>query len=271
MKPALVLAVLALAAPAGAQELGEPAAPALREFATDRPDKTESPYTVDAGHFQFEADLASFARDREDGVRATSLALGAVNLKLGVAHRADVQVIVAPYVRQTTRDLATGVRDRREGVGDVTVRFKRNLWGDDNGRTAFALMPFVTLPTASNGVGADRAEFGLIAPLAVALTDRLGLGLMTEVDFVARETGGGRVASFINSATLSAGVTDRLGVYAELWTERSTERGARLAMTGDMGVTFLVADDVQLDAGANIGLSRAAPDLQLYAGIAKLF
>src|SRR5207247_8308607 len=29
----------------------------MREMNTDRPDKTESPYTVDAGHFQVEADV----------------------------------------------------------------------------------------------------------------------------------------------------------------------------------------------------------------------
>ena len=29
----------------------------MREMSTDRPDKTESPYTVDAGHFQIETDL----------------------------------------------------------------------------------------------------------------------------------------------------------------------------------------------------------------------
>jgi hypothetical protein len=32
-------------------------------MSTDRPDKTESAYTVDAGHFQFEADLVSFGID----------------------------------------------------------------------------------------------------------------------------------------------------------------------------------------------------------------
>jgi len=29
----------------------------MRELSTDRPDKTESAYTVDAGHFQIESDL----------------------------------------------------------------------------------------------------------------------------------------------------------------------------------------------------------------------
>jgi hypothetical protein len=31
----------------------------LRELATDRSDKTESPIAVDAGHFQFEMDFAT--------------------------------------------------------------------------------------------------------------------------------------------------------------------------------------------------------------------
>ena len=33
----------------------------LRELTTDRPDKTESPYTVDAGHVQIEADLVNYS------------------------------------------------------------------------------------------------------------------------------------------------------------------------------------------------------------------
>jgi len=32
----------------------------MRSFSTDRPPKANSPYTVDAGHFQYETDLAVF-------------------------------------------------------------------------------------------------------------------------------------------------------------------------------------------------------------------
>jgi hypothetical protein len=31
----------------------------MRSFATDRPTKSDSPYTVDAGHFQYEADAVT--------------------------------------------------------------------------------------------------------------------------------------------------------------------------------------------------------------------
>ena len=37
----------------------------MREFATDRPDKTESAYSVDAGHFQFETDILIFSSDKK--------------------------------------------------------------------------------------------------------------------------------------------------------------------------------------------------------------
>src|SRR5512140_1526866 len=36
----------------------------MRELTPDRPDKTESPYTVDAGHLQLEMDAATFTLNR---------------------------------------------------------------------------------------------------------------------------------------------------------------------------------------------------------------
>jgi hypothetical protein len=35
----------------------------LRGFNTDRPPKANSPYTVDAGHFQYETDIAVYPAD----------------------------------------------------------------------------------------------------------------------------------------------------------------------------------------------------------------
>lgn len=36
----------------------------MRELSTDRPDQTESPYTVDAGHYQIESDIVKYSYDR---------------------------------------------------------------------------------------------------------------------------------------------------------------------------------------------------------------
>src|SRR6187402_3113627 len=41
----------------------------MREMSTDRPDTTESAYTVDAGHYQIEMSFFDYSRDRSDGAR----------------------------------------------------------------------------------------------------------------------------------------------------------------------------------------------------------
>jgi len=99
----------------------------LRDLSTDRPDLTESPYTVDAGHVQLEMDLVAYARDEAGGARAESWAVAPVNVKLGLTRSADLQVIVETHRRDRLTDVATGARSEARGVGDVTVRLKRNL------------------------------------------------------------------------------------------------------------------------------------------------
>lgn len=247
----------------------------LRELSTDRPDKTESPYTVDAGHVQIELDFANYTRDRDRSegadTRSESFGLVPFNLKLGLTNSTDLQLIVEPYVRQTVRDRSAGSRERVSGFGDVTLRLKHNLWGNDGGRTALAVMPFVKLPTNSNDIGNDAVELGLIVPLAIAVSEGIGIGLMTEVDILEESDGSGYAPSFINTATIAFDLTDRLGLYTELFTERSTERGARWAVTGDTGLTYAISENIQLDGGINIGLTDAADDLNIFIGLSRRF
>ena len=59
---------------------GRAAAP-LRELETDRPDATESPVTVDRGHFQLESSFFSFSRDDSAGVRTETWGVAESNIK----------------------------------------------------------------------------------------------------------------------------------------------------------------------------------------------
>ena len=271
-RAAIALCLLAAPVPAFAQA-GDPAVQQIgppgfeRELSTDRPDKTESPFTVPGGRFQIETDVAAYTRDRSSGVLTETLALATTNLKLGIGDDTDLQLIVEPYLRRTDADGRSGARRTVDGIGDVTVRLKHNLWGNDGGRTALAVMPFLKLPTNSGDLGAGRAEFGVIVPLAISLSDRVNLGLMTEIDLIEESDGRGYRASFINSATLGLALTERLGLYAELF----TERGDAWVVTGDVGLTYAVGDNTQLDVGANVGVTRAADDLTVFMGISRRF
>ena len=70
----------------------------LRELSTDRPDKTESAYTVDAGHFQLEMDLVTYTHDRDTSgggdTRTEAWAVAPVNLKVGLLNDVDLQPLL---------------------------------------------------------------------------------------------------------------------------------------------------------------------------------
>ena len=58
----------------------------MRELSADRPDKTESAFTVDAGHFQIEADILSYSYDRHNlartDTRVETVSIAPMNLKV---------------------------------------------------------------------------------------------------------------------------------------------------------------------------------------------
>ena len=102
----------------------------MRELSTDRPDKTESPYTVDAGHVQVEMDLAAFTYDRHNSdrsdTRIESWSFGTVNLKFGLLNNVDFQIVLEPWSVSRTVERPGG-RARADGFGDLTFRTKVNL------------------------------------------------------------------------------------------------------------------------------------------------
>ncbi len=243
----------------------------LRELSTDRPDKTESPYTVDAGHFQVELDLLSYAYDCESDTTVESFAITPINFKVGLLPNMDLQVLVETYNVVRTRDHATRQREEMSGFGDVTVRWKTNLWGNDGGATAFGVMPFIKFPTNQDGLGNDALEGGIILPLAIGLPGDFNLGAMTELDFVQNENGSDHHLEFVNSITLSHSIIGELSGYVEFFSSVSSEGDAEWVGTFDFGFTYGLTPNMQLDAGMNIGVTRSANDLNPFVGLAVRF
>jgi len=243
----------------------------LRPMATDRPDTTESPLTVDAGHAQLELSFAAYERDRRNPERSGRLAetwnLAPVNLRLGLRHNLELQLVVDNYVRVSAAAAASGRRERVSGFGDVTLRVKRNLLGNDGGDTAGALMPFVKRPTNSGGVGYRHVEGGLILPVNFTLGG-LGLAAMTEVDVIRNAADDGHAVAWLNTLTRGFGLTEKLGAFVEL---ASTTGPGRHVLSANGGFTYAVNPDLQLDAGVNLGVTRAAPDLTVFAGLSRRF
>lgn len=246
----------------------------LREMSTDRPDQTESPYTVDAGRWQLELDLVHYTRDRDESgggnVRTEDLAVAPFNLKVGLRHNLDLQLMVDPYVRSTVEDRGTGTTARASGFGDITTRVKVNLWGNDGGSTAFAVMPFIKWPLSASAVRNGETEGGVIFILGYELPAGWGSAVMTEVDWVS-DGAGGRDTEWLNSITFARDLTARLGLYFEFVAVLSDAPGHRWQGQFDLGFTYALNEDLQLDGGCNFGVTRSAPDYQPFIGLSRRF
>ncbi|HEX2851783.1 MAG TPA: transporter [Opitutaceae bacterium] len=247
---------------------------AMRELSTDRPDQTESAYTVDAGHFQLEMDFVNFTTDRDrtagGDLRTRVLAIAPVNLKMGLLNHVDLQLMVDPRVEVRVEDRVAGTVMRASGFGDVTTRLKINFWGNDGGKTAFAIMPFVKWPLSASDIRNGETEGGVIFPLAVELPGGWGMGLMTEFDFVS-DGGGGYDTEWVNSITFAHDLTAKLGGYVEFFAVTSRAPGFKWQGQFDLGFTYALREDIQLDFGCNFGVTKSAPDFQPFVGISPRF
>jgi hypothetical protein len=241
----------------------------LRDLSTDRPDTTESPYSVDAGRFQLEMSLIDFTHDRRNSARETrnALAVSPLLLKAGLLHDLDLQLGLDPWVHEEVEDRRTGESATVSGFGDTFLRAKWNLWGNDSGMTAFALMPYIKLPTAHRDIGNGEVEGGLIAPLAVSLPAEFSLGLMAEIDAVRNADDDRYVADFLHTLALGHDLVDELGAYIEYagLSDLSGEEAYRAYF--DAGLTFAISSEVQIDCGIRVGLTQAADDIGAFVGL----
>jgi len=246
----------------------------MRVLSTDRPDQTESPYTVDAGHFQVEMDFlnATFHRDRSSGADLLTEVWSSapLNFKVGLMNNVDVQLMLDTYVRSRLEDRVGRTLDEASGLGDLQTRLKINFWGNDGGRTAFGVMPFVKWPLSGSSLRNGRTEGGIILPFALDLGRGWGFGAMTELDFVANGAGG-YDTEFVNSITVGRDLSESWGLYVEFFTVTGSAPAFRWQGQADVGATYALNANLQLDWGCNFGVTESAPDFNPFLGISVRF
>jgi len=249
-----------------------------REMQTDRPDVTESPRTLDAGAVQIEMSLVEWTRDSEGGRRTDALALAPVNLKIGLLNNADLQFLFSPFLYENHSPGET-----TRGVGDLTLRLKINLWGNDGdvhgwkSGTALGIMPFITLPTGDDDLpgtagASDHVEGGVILPFAMDLPGGFSLGMMAEFDALYSPEDDEYQADFVHSAALGRALIGDLAGYIEYVGVAPLDGGRHYRALLSTGLTYALTPDAQLDGGVLIGLTeRDTDDLTLFAGLSLRF
>lgn len=199
-------------------------------------------------------------------------ALLLVSARAETAAAADPICADRPGKANPTCTVPAGMIQIETGLADWTR-------DDADGSSAEALVLGATAlkygltPTAGRAVGNRKLEAGLALPIDYAIANSpFSIALGPEVDWLADDDGAGHHAAMIQVVGVGAQLTPRLNVGADLWGQWNWDpAGTTRQASADGAAAWLVSDNFQIDGGANFGLNRQTPDVELYAGVSTRF
>ena len=275
-----VLATLALARPAAAQKpqndtievdknqfnLFRPTPRRLmRPLVPDRPGITESPYSVDAGHLQYETDALRLLTRREGPTHGHDWYANHFLAKIGLTNRTDLQVALNSYTYSRNADDADPSQNQRvRGVGDVTLRLKHTLVGDDDSRWALGLIGYVQLPTGG-AVGDGGYEPGLTVPVVFQCTKAWSIGGQVAANLFYDREQSQHYLQFTPTFTTDYQFNKLVQAFVELvgyWDVRQAAWGSSI----NLGPQIDISDNVQLDFGTHLPITHSV-DREYFLGL----
>lgn len=235
----------------------------LGPMVTDRPGQTNGPFTVAPGHLQIETGVINYTYDHRSDFQRLDV-FSQTEFRVGLAPNWEISFVVNPFSWQRQQGVSSS------GIGDTTVQGKWTAWSDASGNTALGVIPFISLPTAQNGLGAGGTEGGVFFPFATPLPAGFSLGVMPGA-FGARNPNGGYHTQVQASASLSRTLVGNLSAFGEFAASIDPMHASDWIGTIDFGLIYLITPNLQLDVGMNVGVTRAANDINPFLGLSVRF
>ncbi len=282
----------ALLPPAGAASAqSDPAAPAadksgytlfdptpdalLRPLQTDRPGKSFSPFTVDAGHIQIESDFWRYSWDHwsPDDSTTRSTTILDPNLKIGLTDWAELDAVLPLFNSEVTRSRIGGGRVSGQGLGDLQLGGKVNLLGNDgDGSRGVGLVGFVELPNGASGIREASAQYTAALPVVLPLPAQFSLTVEPEaglLDNAAKSGLHGDAQLILNLNRQIPGTTVTAAIELALDQDADHDSGDQNTIDGSL--QWVIGHNLQLDGGVYVGLNRSAPDWSPFVGFSVRF
>lgn len=223
---------------------------------TDRPDQTESTGLATVGHLQLEHGVAY---EREGGVAL--VAHPSTLFRIGVTERFEARAVLEPVTMAADGSPSVG------GVRPMEFGFKAGLWRSDDGASAVSLVAHLQLPhLASPSFRGSRAAPLMRLTAATPLGENWKLGVNAGMEW---DVGGGP-ASAIYTAAVGSSLTDAIGWYGEVY-GFIPDDGSASDHRVNAGITWLLNDDLQLDAAVGMGMTTVPKPWFIGIGISYRF
>ncbi len=259
----LCLAATALIC-AGMTAFAAPAFAGDDEIVADRPDFTNSSSIVGKGRVVLETSVAH-ERDSVNGVKAT-LSSTPTTLRVGLSDDFELRIDSNGALRFTEGGTRTS------GSADTGIGFKWKLADGDEkaGTPGVAFLARAELASGSKAFCGDGTRPSAFLVADWDLPNEVSIGLMTGAY---REQGpSGKYTGYVFSATTSKGWTDKFRTFAEIAAQQITaKKNGGNVVTFDVGATYLLTKDVQLDFAYYHGINKEAPDASVTVGVSVRF
>jgi hypothetical protein len=206
--------------------------------------KTDTPATLDPGHAQAEIGVLEYGIDRH---APDSLTIWNTEFKLGLSPRVDVEMFYAP--------ISSPVGTHSKLSSDAAFRAKLQVFASDDEALLLTLVPYAEIShgelTAAGGFLFLGYDFASGIELELNVGDTVTLDTSEH--------------ALLATGAVTFPIAPSTSFFTELFTETALE-APRLDSTLDVGFLYVVARDVQVDAGVYIGLHGEVPTATPFLG-----
>lgn len=230
------------------------------ELITDRPDQTESASVVPLRSLQIES---GFMLDADEtGIRIIrGRVYNTTLLRFGLMERIELRAGLE-HLGEKVKIKSTGETRASSGIGPFYAGTKIEISKENGPWPQIAFLGGFVLPfTAAEEFRPEYTAVTFRFAFAHTLSDRLSLGYNLGADW---DGNTGR-PSLVYSIAFGITITDKFGTFVENYGV-FPERGNAEHLI-DAGITFLVLNNLQLDASAGLGLTDNAADRFISLGV----
>lgn len=216
---------------------------------TDRPDQTETPYTVPAKHFQMETGVSFEQTDPE----IQSYTDPTILFKYGLNDHFELGLI--------TEFATLKARETTSGLTPITLRFKEKIT-DEKG--LLPITSFIGYLTVPNWASKEFKSTYLAPAFRFTMQHTLSQKFSIGYNLGAEWNGETPEPAFIYTLTTGYSISEKIGAYAEVYgfAPQKSKPDHRF----DCGLNYLVKENMLLDLSGGVGITKNAPDYYVALG-----
>lgn len=210
------------------------------QIITDRPDQTESAVAIPLGSFQIETGLLYSSAFSDPKIK--NYLLPTTLLRYSFIKGLELRIL-AQY------EIVKAGSFKSNGFSDIEIGAKIELLNNDQKNIKIAFLSHLIVPSGSEDFRADKVGTVNILAFSHEINENVGIGYNIGYSYFGEGNG-----DLTYALAVGFGLTNNLSAFVEPYGEWFGFEGFHLNI--DVGLTYLITDNMQLDASFGVGISE---------------